>query len=196
MNHLLRELAPIPDAAWAEDYAVGVYETATSLDPFEGAYPPDDTGSDGPSAAKALVRMAVSPGYTHTFSAGDAFRALGQLPGMMGTNWYESFFYPDNDGRVRFTTGDRIAGGHEVMADEINAEKQIVWFRNSWGPGWGANGRFYMTFDLITRLLSEGGDWTFVLPLNVPAPVPTPTDDDRVLRDAQQEWARTKGWST
>src|ERR1044072_4809916 len=45
-----------------EIYAVGVYSAATELDPWEGSYPPDDTGSDGLSVAKLLRQRGLING--------------------------------------------------------------------------------------------------------------------------------------
>lgn len=46
---------PVDEAA-----AVWLYENATAIDPYDGHYPPDDTGSDGLSVTKVLRARMVS----------------------------------------------------------------------------------------------------------------------------------------
>jgi hypothetical protein len=192
-----------------EAMAVRVYSDATVIDPFPGQYPPTDTGSDGVSVAKVLRARGLISGYTHTFSFDDALKALSTQPVITGTNWYDSMFTPDANGIVSITGGAPV-GGHEYLLDEIDVERGLVGFTNSWGSGWGIEGRAYMTFDTLRRLLSEQGDVTAFVSVTKPAPVPTPpvpvdptpvpptpvppmpepTDADHAL------WDCVKGWAT
>jgi hypothetical protein len=98
-------------------------------------------------------------------------------------------FSPAADGRV--TPTGSIAGGHEFVADEVDAENERVWFSNSWGTGWGVEGRFFMTFADFGRLLAEQGDVTIFVPLTQPAPTPAPVVDpaDRELARTVRSWA-------
>jgi len=80
---------------------------------------------------------------------------------MTGFRWYTSFDSPDpHTGLVEITPDARVRGGHEVVAHEIDAEANLVWFWNSWGPDYGVGGRFCMTFETWGRLLDEQGDVT------------------------------------
>jgi hypothetical protein len=165
---------PAGVAVYAENEAgaVQLYSDATAADDYPGQYPPDDTGCDGLTIAKVLQRAGEISGYQHTFSLDDALKALGVTPFITGVNWYQTMFNPDPDGRVHPLGA--LAGGHEFVADEIDAEQGRVWFTNSWGTGWGVGGRFYMSFDDFGRLLAEQGDVTIFTPLTQPAPTPTP----------------------
>jgi len=175
-----------------EATAISVYSEATALDPFPGAYPPTDTGSDGTSIAKVTKSRGWISGYEHAFSLDAALKALGVTPIIVGTNWYESMFDPAPDGHVSIAPGSKVAGGHEYVIDQINVDKEICWATNSWGLGFGAQGRFYLTFATLERLLREDGDATVLLPATVPAPTPVPVDPDRVLYAAQRAWAQAK----
>lgn len=158
-----------------EEGAVRLYSDATRLDDYPGGYyAPEwqDTGSDGLSIAKALKAAGEISGYQHTFSLDDALKALTLYPVITGTVWTADMFRPDPDGRVHPTGA--LAGGHEFVADEIDAEQRRVWFTNSWGAGWGVDGRFYMTFADFGQLLADKGDVTIFTPLSQPAPTPTP----------------------
>lgn len=156
-----------------EAFAVELYGEATQLDSYQGTYPPDDTGSDGLSVAKALVQFDVATGYQHAFSLQAALTALSTLgPVMFGVNWYEDMFDPAADGRLHITGS--LAGGHEFVVDEIDVTNQRVWLTNSWGSGWGVQGRAYLTWADATKLLGQQGDVTVPTPVSAPVP-PQPT---------------------
>ena len=100
---------------------------------------------------------------------------------------------PDSAGHVSISYDAYIRGGHEVEAFAIDAENRLLWFWNSWGPEWGFDGKFSLTFDDYARLLSEDGDVTVYIPLTAPAPQPVPEDGaDRELAAASRSW----GWWT
>lgn len=189
-----------------EDGAVKLYSDAEMID-GTGPYPPNDYGSYGLSIAKALKNAGLISSYQHTFTLDDALKALTQYPIMVGINWYNSMFNPQADGRVTISGG--IAGGHEIVARQIDARNQRVWFDNSWGTSWGVNGRFYLTFTDLGRLLSEQGDVIVLIPNGVaPATTTTttikpnttttttiapPSQEDVVLAEAMRTWLTAKG---
>ena len=67
-------------------------------------------------------------------------------PVITGINWYTSFDTPSPVGLVEITPELTVRGGHEVVADQIDAEHKLVWFWNSWGLAFGVAGRFCMSF--------------------------------------------------
>jgi len=138
--------------------ALDLYRGATRLDEFPGQWEPDDTGSSGVGVCKAGVQLRYLNSYRHAFGFDHFAAALQLSPLIVGTSWYETMFYPDADGFIK-PLGD-IVGGHEYMALGINHRDKVLTFVNSWGPGWGARGRFHMTFDNFTRLLADDGDAT------------------------------------
>lgn len=176
--------------------ALALYSDAETID-GNGPYPPNDNGSCGLSIAKALQNAKIISSYQHTFTTDDALKALTQYPILVGINWYDKMFHPDTDGRVRI--GGNVAGGHEIMARQIDAPNKRIWFDNSWGTSWGVNGRFYLTFDDFTTLLSQQGDVVVLIP-NTTAPTPTPmppipvpNTDDATLAAAMKAWLKAKG---
>jgi hypothetical protein len=185
-----------------EPGAVQLYSDATAVDPYPGQYPPDDTGSDGLTIAKVLKAAGEIAGYQHTFTLDDALKALTVMPFITGTSWFQDMFNPDPDGRVH--PNGAPAGGHEYVADELDVTNDRIWFQNSWGPTWGVNGRFYLTFEDYGVLLAQQGDVTIFVPRTVPAPTPTPPappgpptpigpvvvdDADRALAEELRSWA-------
>lgn len=145
--------------------ALSLYGTETAA---EGSpYPPDDIGGTGLDVCAAAKQLGWISSYTWTFSAEDALKALVIRPLICGINWYASFDTPDPaTGVCTFSKDPTIRGGHEICADEIDADRQLIGFWQSWGPGWGLNGtgRFYISFADCERLLAEGGDVAVPVP--------------------------------
>jgi len=145
-----------------ETDAVHLYELETQL---EGKpYPPNDPGGTGLEVCKAAKQLGWITSYRHAFGVEQALLALVLRPIITGIGWYSSFDTPDASGLVAVASGATVRGGHEVVADQIDAGNKLVWFWNSWGPGFGVGGRFCMAFDTWQRLLQEHGDVTVPLP--------------------------------
>jgi hypothetical protein len=141
-----------------EGDAVRLYELETRL---EGQpYPPNDPGGTGLMVCKAAKQMGWISSYKHAFGIQHALESLVQRPVITGISWYTSFDQPTAAGLVEIAPGATIRGGHEIVADEIDAPNRLVWFWNSWGPGWGVGGRFCMSFDTWSALLQQRGDVT------------------------------------
>lgn len=153
-----------------ETFAVDLYHRATTLDEFDGAYPPEDTGSSGLGAAKALQQLGLSPSYQHAFSLQAMETALQTGPVLVGIPWYNSMFTPGPDGIVPVDESSGLAGGHELCIDELDVEHDRVGFTQSWGVSWGKGGRGYFRRADMGRLLAADGDVT--VPAAVAAPTP------------------------
>lgn len=167
-----------------EAFAVGLYSAATRLDPWDGEYPPDDTGSDGLSVCKVLQARGLIGSYTHCFGLTDLLTALQSGPVLVGTPWYDGMFDPGPRGLV--TVSGAVVGGHEYLAVGVDVERQEVVFAQSWGDGWGEVGYFRMAYTAVARLLGEDGDAT------VPhAPVPAEPDGPVPSRSW---WRRFADW--
>lgn len=161
-NALCGALDSAPDSAGgtslAEADAVHLYELETNL---EGEpYPPNDPGGSGLMVCKAAKQLGLISSYSHAFGIEQALQALVLRPVITGIKWYSSFDTPDHTGLVELAEGATVRGGHEIVADGIDAEKKLVWFWNSWGTQYGVGGRFCMTFNTWDHLLGEQGDVT------------------------------------
>jgi hypothetical protein len=138
--------------------ALHLYEAETAL---EGKpYPHEDPGGTGLMVCKAAKQMGLISSYKHAFGVQHALEALVIRPVITGVSWYTSFDTPDANGLVELAPGASIRGGHEVVADGIDATNGLVWFWNSWGPRWGAQGRFCMSYATWDELLKQQGDVT------------------------------------
>lgn len=185
---LFLSLSVAQQGTLGEPLAVQVYSDATVIDPFDGTYPPDDTGSNGASVAKVCQTRKLITSYLHATTFTDTLAALEKQPIITGVNWYNNFFYPDANGLITISKNDYVAGGHEFVLDEINAEKQLIGFTNSWSPDWGIDGRAFMSFATYQRLLNEQGDATIFTPLSAP-PSPDTNADDIAFAKVSGPWA-------
>lgn len=141
-----------------EDDARRLYSVATTLDDQHGQWPPTDSGSSGLAVAKAGVELGYLTSYTHAFGFQHFAEAIVLQPVIVGTTWLDGMFSPDSRGYLH-PTGN-AAGGHEYAILGFNQRGRYVTILNSWGPGWGRNGRARITFDDFAALLADQGDVT------------------------------------
>lgn len=202
----LFETLPTAHVALDEAEAVKVYSLATSLDSYPGAYPPNDTGSDGIDACKAAQQLGLISNYTHCTDIATMELALQTGPVAIGINWYSSFDTPASDGLVSIARAAYIRGGHEVEVLGVDPANSMFYAVNSWGTSWGYNGTFHFSYADMTRLLAEEGDCTVPLPLTAPQPPtppgppnppgpptpPDPTDIDVQLWQNVEHWAQAR----
>jgi hypothetical protein len=144
---------------YAEPDAVSLYELETQL---EGQpYPPNDPGGSGLMICKAAMQLGWMTSYRHAFGLQHALEVLVLQPVITGIKWYSSFDHPNPaTGLVEIVAGATVRGGHEILADGIDADNQLVWFWNSWGAKFAQRGRFCMSFATWDQLLSDQGDVT------------------------------------
>lgn len=175
------------DGSVDEEFAVGLYEMATQLDDIPQQYPPEDTGSSGLGVAKALQKLGLLTAYDNAFSFDALASGLQFTPCLLGVAWYNSMFDTRSDGHIIYHPSSGLAGGHEILATqlEVGSDGKVsrVWIDNSWGTSWGVNGRAYLTGDEMTRLLQNDGDVVVpnVQAVPVPVPTPTPTNDSLII---------------
>jgi hypothetical protein len=170
-----------------EALAVHLYGLATQLDEWPGAYPPDDTGSSGLGAAKALVQLGLATSYQHAFSIDALKSALQSGPVMVGTVWLESMFDAGSNGVLTVDRGSRVVGGHEYVISAYDASHRAYRIDNSWGESWGVRGSAWITQADLAWLLSQDGDVTVptwaVAPEPDPGPAPAPAITAEELAD-------------
>lgn len=141
-----------------EHDAIMLYSKATHLDKVPGYYPPDDTGSSGNAVSKAGRALGYLSAWRWTFTFTSFLSALQSQPLIVGTAFHADMEDPDSNGFVRPTGG--VVGGHEYCALGVDYSAGSLTFLNSWGSGWGLNGRFKMTLSDFKTLLSDNGDVT------------------------------------
>lgn len=136
------------------DSAHKIYSKGTTLDPFEGQWPPDDTGSSGLASAKAAKALGLGGEYRHVFGGADEVVQLVQQGHVVsvGTWWYDDMFRPNADGVIT-PTGPRV-GGHQYAVRGYNRRRDLVVIRCWWGSFQDA----YLAREQLHALLKDGGD--------------------------------------
>ena len=84
-------------------------------------------------------------------------------PFVFGFSVYESFESPRvaQTGTVNLPRmGERVLGGHAVVAVGYDIRSRRFTVRNSWGSRWGQNGYFTMPFDYLTNSYLSADFWT------------------------------------
>jgi hypothetical protein len=150
------------------------YREVTTLDPFDGAWEPDDTGSDGLSSAKVARAHGNISGFKAITSVESAHAAITDGPFMSGLLWMSGMDRPTSEGIVHATGS--VRGGHEWEFAGYDATRGLWECWQSWG-NWGKDGRFYISDDDYDKLLRQQGDSTSFVPITQEPPKPKPTDD-------------------
>lgn len=170
-----------------------IYWPAQREDVFPGgSYPGANPFSEGTSVL-AGMKVAKSLGfygeYRWSTSLGSALRGLSHLgPLILGINWYEEMGDPDGDGYVH-VDGDQTGGhcilciGSHIVAvtgfegvikdpDQIDMEQSYVILHNSWGRGWGQDGRCKLSIPDFDRLRQENGEVCIASQRYIPTSLP------------------------
>lgn len=156
--------SPVNDD-YAEADAAKIYYAAKVIDGDPGG----ENGTYVRSGMKVLQNMKRLAAYARPSTLADLSGwILTKGPVTVGTNWYESMFTLDADKRAPIDesvicpeTGKPVAGGHCYLVLGYDSGRGGREFEclNSWGPGWGANGHFYLSQADVERLVfSEGGE--------------------------------------
>lgn len=157
-----------------DPFVLSGYSLTTRIDPFDGFYPGQDTGSDGPSAAQALVLLGLADHYDHAFTVDSLKAALSNGPVMWGTEWFNSMYEPDAHDFLVVDTSSGVAGGHEMEITGYDVTTDVYKVPNSWGTGFGDRGYCYVKGPDMALLLSRNGDITQPVFAAPPAPPKPP----------------------
>lgn len=158
------ELAAQPDVVKGvtNQTAKGLYWQAQKLDDWPGGSYPGNTdeyyeGTSVLAGAKAATANGYYAGYTWAFSEEDVALAIANIgPVVIGINWYDGMFNPDENGFLN-PTGN-LAGGHCTLLKGVNAEEDYYVLHNSWGKSWGDKGTAKLSRDSLVSLLKQDGE--------------------------------------
>jgi len=140
-----------------------IYKRAKQIDEWPGD---KYEGSSVLAAVKAATEDGYFKEYRWAFGLNDLALAVGRKgPAILGINWYEGMYRPDENGFLR-VTGDQV-GGHAILCrgvrliragGHLDPSRSYFLLHNSWGADWGNNGTAKLTFEDMDRLLKEDGD--------------------------------------
>ena len=142
-----------PNRRWPYWVPGEPYAEMQREDEWEGE---DYDGTSVRAGAKVLQKMGLIDSYVWAWDLPTTLDAVLRLgPVVVGTWWYESMFEPVR-GRVK-VEGRRV-GGHAYLIDGANKKQGMFRCKNSWGREWGWNGRFWIPFEDMERLINEEGE--------------------------------------
>lgn len=142
--------------------AMSIYSLATTLDPWPGQYPPEDTGSSCLAAAKATQRLGLISSYRWAFGYQEMLAALMLQPVVIGTNWYDEMFHPTRVGFLNVSGS--LVGGHAYLVVGYSKVYKYFTILNSWSVGWGRHGKARIKADDMRRLIEDDGEVVVYLP--------------------------------
>lgn len=131
-----------------------LYTDAQRVDEWPGE---DYDGTSVRAGAKVLTTRGFIKSYYWAFSLSEMVATLLNLgPMVVGTNWYEEMFTPDEMNFIH--PNGAIAGGHAFLLDGVNLDRSTFRIKNSWGRTWGYDGFALISFQDMERLLLESGE--------------------------------------
>ena len=161
--------APVDDEYDDEDGHLLYYEACAI-----GGYPGTEDGAftrDGLKALRARGRITAYAALPDTQAISTWLANMGSV--IVGTDWTEAMFTPDAEGFIA-PMGETV-GGHCYLLIGVDEQEYTFTMLNSWGAGWGQDGRAKIRIEDFHWLLAAGGEaWAAVeLPLDAPPPEPT-----------------------
>jgi hypothetical protein len=134
--------------------ARALYHEAQKVDEWPGE---DYEGTSVLAAAKVLTEQGRIREYRWAFGLEDLKLAVGYKgPAVIGVYWYQGMDDVDDEGFIHAT--GMIRGGHAIMVNSVSLRRGAFGVLNSWGPGWGQNGRAWISFEDMDKLLHEDGE--------------------------------------
>ena len=131
-----------------------LYNEAQKNDDWEGE---EYNGTSVRAGAKILKREGYISSYNWAWDIDTIKTALLTAgPLVVGTVWTHDMFFPNEKGIIT-ATGENL-GGHAYLLDGINIKKKLIRIKNSWDREWGKKGFAYISFDDMTKLISQYGE--------------------------------------
>ena len=131
-----------------------IYKEAQKIDEWPGE---NYNGTSVRAGAKYLKNINKIKSYLWAFDLTTMINTVLNVgPVVVGTNWYYNMFFPDRNGVIKISGG--LMGGHAYEINGVDTTKQLFRIKNSWGRRWGIQGRAYISFTDMGRLIKENGE--------------------------------------
>lgn len=131
------------------------YREMQKIDQWPGE---DYEGTSVIAGAKLMQGYGYFDSYRWCFTLRDIIMAVAyEGPVVMGTNWYEGMYDPDEEGFLRPQEGEMV-GGHSWIIPSFSVKNRTVNIWNSWGESWGNRARAKITWDDLEFLLLNDGE--------------------------------------
>ena len=132
-----------------------IYELCQQRDQWPGE---SYDGTSVRAGAKVLHRLGFIEAYLWAHTVDEMENWLKtQGPIVLGTIWYSDMFSPKG-ATAKVTATGSIAGGHAYLCIGCSSKKRVFRCVNSWGEGWGNDGRFEIPYKDMSVLLNKQGE--------------------------------------
>lgn len=116
------------------------------------------SGTSVRAGVKHLQELGFIESYVWAASAEECARwILTRSTIVMGTNWTSGMDHPDYRTGMAQVTGPSL-GGHAWLLTGYNRLTKVFRAMNSWGTLWGREGRFYLSYNDLDKLIKEDGE--------------------------------------
>jgi len=104
-----------------------------------------------PQIVELAKRNRIVTGMKLTDKLSGVRRGLASgMPVLLSMLVFESMQRTGKDGLLPMPKrGEKLLGGHAVLAVGYDNRRGVLIARNSWGPGWGDGGYFYIPYDYV-----------------------------------------------
>lgn len=138
------------------------YIRCQAIDPWPETRDGNDEGTSVRASMQTLVSLGLASSYSWAFSIEPVvMHLLANGPMIVGSEWTIESFTPDRWGYIHF--GGTPVGGHAWLLagcdrERLNPDgtKGALRMINSWGRGWGQNGRAWVSMGEMDLLLRNG----------------------------------------
>lgn len=144
-------------------FAFELYHKATTMDQYPGDWRTGQQGTDVRVGAKVVMGYGNINGYAFAKNVDEvAAWLLNSGPVVIGVPWYHSMDdYQGEKAYCYVDTKTGVRGWHSVVVDAVDytsgTDDDWFGFPNSWGSGWGNNGRGRFTKKGFNILLNTPG---------------------------------------
>lgn len=156
------DLAQLAQKQWPTEphaFATSVYRAAQKIDEWGGeAY----EGTSVNAGAKIMRERGLIKEWRWAFGVDDVMLSILNVgPVVLGINWYSGMYVAKNG--IVDVSGS-LVGGHCLLANAtrkkgvIFEDEEAIGWVNSWGPGYGRNGRAWIRKSQLATLLSQQGE--------------------------------------
>jgi len=137
--------------------ATGIYELAKYRDEWRGEQYDGTSVRAGASVLKSLGMISEYRWATTLDSL--IYALLEEGPVVVGTDWYEGMSKPAKiRDRYELQIGGRNQGGHAWLISSIDTTVERFGMKQSWGLKWADDGRAFVSFQTMDRLLRAQGE--------------------------------------
>lgn len=125
-----------------------------------------ENGSSIRSGALAMRNRKRLSAFANARTVEEMIGWLARGPIVVGTEWTQGMFTPNQNGVIK--PGGQAQGGHAYLIDGIHKDDNFFEGTNSWGAGWGQQGKFKISVADFAKLLASQGDAFCAMELPIP----------------------------